>query len=150
MPSVWGVTRSGFTVGTMLKRYITVIWGFVALLCYALYHREIKNSDLVWGHATRDLCDLQGMGEAGTEHVAFVVDEDLRLVLKPSKSRTMDDPISIPLELTAPTWRWLGMQAAAGSVVPHGVSSQSLVYLHHQDWRGSAGGLSISSSNGSP
>lgn len=55
----------GFTVGTFIKRYCTVAWGFVALLCYALYSREIQNSDLVWGHATRDLLGGLGIGLVG-------------------------------------------------------------------------------------
>lgn len=55
----------GFTSGTMLKRYLTVIWGFIALLCFALYGRQISNSDLVWGHATRDLLGGLGLGLVG-------------------------------------------------------------------------------------
>jgi len=55
----------GFTVGTFLKRYLTVIWGLLALLCFALYGREIRNSDLVWGHATQDLLGGLNIGLVG-------------------------------------------------------------------------------------
>jgi SSS family solute:Na+ symporter len=55
----------GFTTGTMLKRYCSVMWGFLGMLCFALYGREIQNSDLVWGHATRDLLGGLGLGLVG-------------------------------------------------------------------------------------
>ena len=57
--------RLGFTAGTMMKRYCTVAWGGTALLCYALYSREVKNPDYVWGHATRDLLGGLGIGLVG-------------------------------------------------------------------------------------
>ncbi len=55
----------GFTTGTFIKRYLTVIWGALALLCYALYHDHIRDPDLVWGHATRDLLGPVGYGLVG-------------------------------------------------------------------------------------
>ena len=55
----------GFTTGTFIKRFLTVIWGFVALLCFALYGREIQNSDLIWGVAARDLLGGLGVGLVG-------------------------------------------------------------------------------------
>ncbi len=55
----------GFTTGTMMKRYCSVMWGFLGMLCFALYGREIQNSDLVWGHATRDLLGGLGLGLVG-------------------------------------------------------------------------------------
>ncbi len=55
----------GFTSGTFIKRFLTVIWGLLALLCFALYGREIRNSDLVWGHATKDLLGGLNMGLVG-------------------------------------------------------------------------------------
>jgi SSS family solute:Na+ symporter len=55
----------GFTTGTFIKRYLTVVWGFMALLCFALYGRQIQNSDLIWGYATRDLLGGLGLGLVG-------------------------------------------------------------------------------------
>ena len=55
----------GFTTGTMMKRYCSVMWGFLGMLCFALYGREIQDSDLVWGHATRDLLGGLGFGLVG-------------------------------------------------------------------------------------
>lgn len=57
--------RVGFTTGTLMKRVLTVVWGLVALYCYALYSRDIQNPDLVWGHATRDLLSGVGYGLVG-------------------------------------------------------------------------------------
>jgi solute:Na+ symporter, SSS family len=55
----------GFTTGTLVKRYCTVIWGFGGLLLAALYGRQIQNPDLIWGHATRDLLGGLGFGLVG-------------------------------------------------------------------------------------
>lgn len=55
----------GFTTGTLVKRYCTIIWGFGGLLLAALYGRQIQNTDLIWGHATRDLLGGLGYGLVG-------------------------------------------------------------------------------------
>ncbi len=57
--------RVGFMTGMYMKRFCTVFWGFAGLLAYALYGREVQNSDLVWGHATRDLLGRAGLGLVG-------------------------------------------------------------------------------------
>jgi Na+/proline symporter len=57
--------RVGFMSGNFIKRFCTVLWGITGLLAYALYHREIQNSDLVWGHATHDLLGTAGFGLVG-------------------------------------------------------------------------------------
>lgn len=57
--------RVGFMTGNFMKRFCTILWGIVGLLSYALYHRQIQNSDLVWGHATHDLLGATGMGLVG-------------------------------------------------------------------------------------
>ena len=57
--------RFGFVTGIFLKRYCTVIWGFVALMTVVLYGGTIKNPDYVWGHATRDLLGHFGVGLVG-------------------------------------------------------------------------------------
>ena len=45
----------------------------------------------------RDLRNLEAVGQPGAEKIAFVVDEDLGLVLKPPKRPAVDDPVAIPL-----------------------------------------------------
>ena len=49
------------------------------------------------GDGAGDLGDLDGMGQPRPELVAFVVDEDLRLVLQPPEGGGMDDPVPVPL-----------------------------------------------------
>jgi len=46
--------RKGFLFGTLLKRYLTVIWGVMGLVAFALYRNTVGDSDYVWGHLTRD------------------------------------------------------------------------------------------------
>lgn len=55
----------GFVSGVFLKRYLTLAWGLLAILCFALYQDQITNPDLVWGHATRDLLGPVGFGLVG-------------------------------------------------------------------------------------
>jgi len=57
--------RVGCTYGIFLKRYCTVLWGFMALLTVVLYGTAVSNPDLVWGHATRDLLGPLGIGLVG-------------------------------------------------------------------------------------
>ncbi len=57
--------RVGFMTGNFMKRFCTVLWGVVGLISYALYSHEIQNSDLVWGHASRDLLGAAGFGLVG-------------------------------------------------------------------------------------
>ncbi|RKY12389.1 MAG: sodium:solute symporter family protein [Planctomycetota bacterium] len=57
--------RFGFVVGSYMKRFCTVLWGFFALLAVVLYHNKIQNPDLVWGYATLDLLGPLNMGLVG-------------------------------------------------------------------------------------
>jgi SSS family solute:Na+ symporter len=57
--------RYGFVSGMLLKRYSSVMWGFVALLTVVLYGGTISDPDYVWGHATRDLLGPLGIGLVG-------------------------------------------------------------------------------------
>lgn len=57
--------RIGFMSGNFIKRFCTIMWGITGLLAFALYHNEIQNPDLVWGHATRDLLQTAGFGLVG-------------------------------------------------------------------------------------
>jgi len=47
--------RFGATWGSYIKRFCSVLWGFFALCSIVLYHDQITDSNLLWGHATRDL-----------------------------------------------------------------------------------------------
>ncbi len=57
--------RIGFTTGSFLKRFCTVLWGVTGLIAVVLYSGEISNPDYVWGHATRDLLGGAGLGLVG-------------------------------------------------------------------------------------
>lgn len=57
--------RIGFTSGSFLKRFCTVLWGVTGLISVALYAGSIDNPDLVWGHTTRDLLGGVGLGLVG-------------------------------------------------------------------------------------
>ena len=48
-----------------------------------------------------DLGNFERVGEAGAEVIAFVIDEDLRLVLETSKSRGVQDAVAIALKSSA-------------------------------------------------
>jgi hypothetical protein len=50
------------------------------------------------GQRTRDLRDLDRMGQPRAVMVALMGDEDLRLVLEPAKGRGMDDAVAVALE----------------------------------------------------
>lgn len=49
------IARDGFLIGIFIKRYCTVIWGFIAMILIVLYGTDVHDPDLVWGMACRDL-----------------------------------------------------------------------------------------------
>lgn len=57
--------RTGFVIGIYLKRACTVLWGVFGLAAIVLYSSSVQHSDLVWGHATRDLLGPLGIGLVG-------------------------------------------------------------------------------------
>jgi len=57
--------RFGFVVGNFMKRFVTVFWGFFAVMAILLYQDTVKNPDLVWGYATLDLLGPLNMGLVG-------------------------------------------------------------------------------------
>ena len=57
--------RFGFVTGGFLKRFCTIIWGMLGLSAILLYTGTIHDSDLVWGHATRDLLGSLKVGLVG-------------------------------------------------------------------------------------
>lgn len=57
--------RFGFVAGSFMKRLVTVFWGIFAILAIVLYHDHVRDPDLVWGYATRDLLGPLGCGLVG-------------------------------------------------------------------------------------
>ena len=57
--------RFGFVTGVFLKRFCTILWGVLGLSAILLYTGQVQNSDLVWGHATKDLLGPLGVGFVG-------------------------------------------------------------------------------------
>ena len=82
------------------------------------------------GDRARDLRDLEGMGEPGPVVVAFVVDEDLRLVLKPAEGARMDDPVPVPLIRRPQRFGRFRPAAARRAGTAAGGGTQSPLYLH--------------------
>ena len=64
------------------------------------------------------------MGEAGTKHIAFVIDEDLCLVLEPAEGGGVDDTIAITLENPAHARVGLFMKSSTTAVVGRSVGFQ--------------------------
>jgi len=58
-------SRLGFVSGSFIKRFVTVFWGFFALLAMVLYHDQVNNPDLVWGFAALDLLGPLNLGLVG-------------------------------------------------------------------------------------
>ncbi len=67
-----------------------------------------------------DLRDLDRMREPRAVHVAFVVDEDLRLVDQATEGVRMDDAVAVALELAAPVRGRLRVTPAAGAPLERG------------------------------
>lgn len=57
--------RVGFVTGSFMKRFVTVFWGFFAIIAIVLYGGEISNPDYVWGYATLDLLGGLNIGLIG-------------------------------------------------------------------------------------
>jgi solute:Na+ symporter, SSS family len=57
--------RVGFTTGSYMKRFCTVLWGLLGLATIVLYSESVQNPDLVWGYATRDLLGSLKIGLVG-------------------------------------------------------------------------------------
>ncbi len=73
-----------------------------------------------------DLRHFEAVGEPGAEKVALVVDEHLRLVLKPAKRGGVDDAVAIALEAGARPALRLGVQPAAARLRTRGPRCQSI------------------------
>ena len=57
--------RFGFTAGMYMKRICTLFWGLLAITAILLYSGTVRDPDMVWGHATRDLLGPLNMGLVG-------------------------------------------------------------------------------------
>ena len=54
--------RFGYCYGCFIKRFCTVGWTFVGVLCIALYADVVKNPDEVFGYAIKDLLPVGCVG----------------------------------------------------------------------------------------
>ena len=57
--------RFGMVSGSVAKRICTVLWGFGGLIAILLYAGSLRNSDLVWGLASRDWLGPLNLGLVG-------------------------------------------------------------------------------------
>jgi SSS family solute:Na+ symporter len=57
--------RVGMVAGMLLKRICSILWAVCGLIAALLYAGSIKDSDLVWGHASRDLLGPIHLGLVG-------------------------------------------------------------------------------------
>src|SRR5581483_10089113 len=76
------------------------------------------------GHGAGDLRHLQRVGQARAEQVAFMVDEDLGLVLEAAERGRVHDAVAVALVFAAVIGPRLGEAAAARVLVTRGVGGQ--------------------------
>jgi SSS family solute:Na+ symporter len=57
--------RFGMVTGNFMKRVVTILWAVTGLFLFALYAHEIRDGNLIWGYATRDLLGSLGLGLVG-------------------------------------------------------------------------------------
>ena len=76
------------------------------------------------GQRAPELRDLGRVGESVAVVVAFIVDEDLRLVLETTKGGRMDDPVAVPLVDSAIRVFGGRIGPAAAVAAAHRVGSQ--------------------------
>jgi solute:Na+ symporter, SSS family len=78
--------RFGMVTGSLAKRICTILWGFGGLIATLLYTGSLRNSDLVWGFASRDLlgpvnCGLVGLMLVGMLSTLMAVSNSLMLTM---------------------------------------------------------------------
>ncbi len=73
---------------------------------------------------TRDLRNLERMGQPGAEEIALVIDEHLGLVGQPPEGHGMDDAVPVALKGAAGGAVALRMQAPARGLRPAGIGRQ--------------------------
>ena len=79
------------------------------------------------GQRPADLGNFQGVGEAGAEVVAFVVDEDLGLVFQPAEGGGVQDAVAVALEGGAVFRLVVQIGAALGVPAAHAVGRKAFV-----------------------
>lgn len=57
--------RFGAVTGSFMKRFVSVFWGFFAIMAILLYSGKVNDPDLVWGYATLDLLGSLKIGLLG-------------------------------------------------------------------------------------
>src|SRR5262245_24856569 len=67
---------------------------------------------------------LQAMSKPGAEEVAFVVDEDLRLVFEAAERVGVDDAVAVALVFAPPARRRFAVEPAAGVLRPRRVRGE--------------------------
>lgn len=75
---------------------------------------------------TCDLGNLKRVGQPGAKVVVETGGEDLRLALKPSKGRALDDAVSILLERAEQRGGRLQVRAVVGPTGNHGVGGEAI------------------------
>ncbi len=84
------------------------------------------------GDRATDLRDLERMRQARAEEIAFVIDEDLGLVLEPAERAGVDHAIAVPLERRPPGRVRLGVAPAARQLRARGVGRETAA-VHHRN-----------------
>ena len=76
-----------------------------------------------------DLGNFQRVGEAGAEVIAFVVDEDLRLVFEASESCGVQDAVAVALERGAVLGFVIQVGASLRVAAPHPIRGEAPVLI---------------------
>ncbi len=106
----------------MTKRGMTNIMGQAD--CFHQIFVRAKGA----GNRSPDLSDFDGVGKASAVIIAFVVDEDLGLILKPAKSRGVDNAFAVALETRAKIRLFLRIFATLGVLAAYSVRRKELVF----------------------
>jgi solute:Na+ symporter, SSS family len=90
--------RFGMVTGSLVKRVCTILWGLAGLIAALLYADSLRNSDLVWGYASRDLLGPAGWGLVGLMLVGMLsalmaVSNSLLLTMSGLITRNLYRPI---------------------------------------------------------
>ena len=88
-------------------------WRVAEVVCQRDRLDQVLVQPQIAADRAADLRDFDRMREPGTEQIAFVVDENLRLVFEPAKGGAVNDAVAIALELAARARPRLGVPAAA-------------------------------------
>ena len=84
------------------------------------------------GDRATDLRDLERVRQARAEEIAFVIDEDLGLVLEPAERAGVDHAIAVPLERRPPGRVRLGVTPAARELRARGIRREAAA-VHYRN-----------------